>query len=163
MVVGSTRQNGKLYYLYRCPPNADCPNRVTISAEVAERAVVGAVQDALAGMRGTASIDDGVEQAERAVETAEGELDATVRAFDGLDDVEAARERLTDLREARDQARDRLADLQAAALPAVIVTAGEWDLLSLDERRALVRAVVDRAVVRPGRGSDRVSVELRGE
>ena len=53
----------------------------------------------------------------------------------------------------RDQARERLAELEAAAVPAVTVSAGDWDLLTLDERRALIRAVVAQAVVRPGRGA----------
>ena len=79
------------------------------------------------------------------LERAEQELDAAVRAFTGLDDVDAARDRLLELREHRDAARDRLAELQAAAAPAVTVTAGDWDVLTLDEQRALIRAVIDRA------------------
>jgi len=41
--------------------------------------------------------------------------------------------------------------------------ASEWDRLSLDERRALIRATVDRAAVRPGRGAERITVDLFGE
>ena len=88
------------------------------------------------------------------MERTENELDAAVRAFSGLDDVDAARERLAALRDARDAARDRLDELQAAVLPAVTLTADDWDLLTLAERRDLIRAVVDRAVVTPGRGDD---------
>lgn len=91
----------------------------------------------------------------------EAELDAAVRAFTGLDDVEAVRDRLTALRDERDQARDRLDDLSAAVLPAVTVTADDWDDLTLSERRDLVRAVIDRAVVSPGRGRARITVEPR--
>ena len=38
----------------------------------------------------------------------------------------------------------------------------DWDRLSLDGRRALIRAVVDRVLVAPGRGADRVSIEFVG-
>jgi site-specific DNA recombinase len=163
MVVGSTDQKGKRHYFYRCPPIGDCPRRVTISAEVAERTIVEAVTDLLDGMRGTASLDDGIAEAERTLDACEQELDAAVRAFSGLDDVDAARERLDELKAARDSARDRLDELQAAAVPAVTVSVGDWDDLTLDERRALIRAVVERADVAPGRGSDHISTELRGQ
>lgn len=169
MVIGSTDQgrgsNRKRHHFYRCPPVGDCPRRVTISAEIAERAVVEAVlnDERVKGASGNATIADGVADAERAVEAAERELDAAVRAFDGLD-VDAARERLLALRDERDGARERLAELQAAAAPTVTVTAsGDWNVLNLDEQRAIVRAVIESATVAPGRGKDRISVEPRGQ
>jgi hypothetical protein len=68
------------------------------------------------------------------------------------------------MRDERDRARDRVDELRAAAVPAVTITAsGDWDLLTLDEQRALIRAVVERAEVSPGRGADRVSVQPVGE
>ena len=161
MVIGSTDQNAKRHYFYRCSPVGDCPKRVTISADLVESVVVDAVRQALEGVRGTATVADGTDEAERALERAEAELEAAVRAFTGLEDVDAARERLLELRDARDRERDRLAELQAATAPAVTVTAGDWDLLTLDEQRALVRAVVDEARVAPGRGRERVTVKLR--
>jgi site-specific DNA recombinase len=164
MVIGSTDQNGKRHYMYRCSPIGDCPRRVTVSADLAEGVVVDAVREALEGMRGTATVADGATEAEQELERAEQELDAAVRAFSGLEDVDAARDRLLELREARDGARDRLDELQAAAAPAVTITAsGDWDVLTLDEQRALIRAVVDEAIVAPGRGRDRITVKTRGE
>src|SRR5262249_4600723 len=44
MVIGSTDQNGKRYYMSRCPPVGDCPRRVTIGADIAERAVIEEVR-----------------------------------------------------------------------------------------------------------------------
>jgi site-specific DNA recombinase len=162
MVVGTA--NHGAYHLYRCPPVGNCPQRVTIAAEIAERTVTHAVKELLAGMRGTASLDDGIADAEHEFAQAEQELDATVEAFTGLDDVQSARKRLNALREVRDRSRDRLAELQAAALPAVTISAsGDWDQLTLDERRALIRAVVERVDVAPGRGSGRLTVKARGE
>jgi hypothetical protein len=112
-------------------------------------------------MQGTATHSEGVADAERGLAQAEQKLDAAIRAFSGLDDVEAARERLTELRDRRDQARDRVAELQAVAAPAVTVGAGDWDLLTIDEQRALIQAVVDEAIVVPGRGCDRITVKTR--
>lgn len=161
MVVGTANHSN--YFLYRCPPNADCKQRVTISAELAESTVVEAVKELLEGISGSASIAGGADDAERELAQAERELDAAVEAFTGLEDVQAARERLLGLREQRDQARSRLAELQAAAGPAVTVSAGDWDLLTVNEQRALIVAVVDRAVVSPGRGPGRITVHPRGE
>jgi site-specific DNA recombinase len=164
MVIGSTDQEGKRHYFYRCSPVGDCPQRVTVSADLAEQAVTEAVQKYLEGERGTATVAEGIADAERALELREQELDAAVRAFSGLEDVESARERLLELREQRDSARERLAELEAAAAPAETVTArADWDLLTLDERRALIRAVVAWALVAPGRGPDRITVQPRSE
>jgi site-specific DNA recombinase len=161
MVVGSTRQQGKPYAFYRCNPTSDCPARVTISADLAEAAVVEAVQEYLRGVEGTATIADGLDDALRAWDKAEHDLEAAVEAFSGLDDVAVAREKLTALREARDQARDRLAELEAAAGPAMTVTADDWDALTLKEQRNLIAAVIEEATVAPGRASDRISVVPR--
>jgi site-specific DNA recombinase len=161
MVVGTANHGG--YHLYRCPPIGDCPRRVTVSAELAEEVVVAEVRRLLEGIRGTATLADGVAEAERDLSLTESELDAAIRAFTGLEDVEAARERLVALRDARDRARERVDELRAAATPAITVTAGDWDLLTRDEQRVLIRAVLERADVFPGRGRDRIIVEARSK
>ena len=158
MVIGTTRQHTKTYSFYRCVPTSDCSARVTISADLAEKAVVDAVQNFLAGVEGTATIDTGIESARADAERLEKEIDAAVRAFSALDDVDAVHERLAALRDERDAARDRMDELAATTLPSITVTAGDWDELSLDGRRDLIRAVIDRADVRPGRAADRVTV-----
>ncbi len=160
MVVGTSQ--GK-YGLYRCPPVGDCKQRVTISADVAERAVVQAVRGLLAGIEGRASVEGGAREAADELERRQEALDAAIRAFAGLEDEAVARERLQKLRAARDEARDRYDQLAAASAPAITVSAGDWDSLTLDERRALIAAVVERAVVRPGRGSDRIRIEAHVE
>ena len=134
---------------------------MTISADYAEQAVVAEVQRLLAGVTGSASADTGIADARAEVERLEQELDAAVRAFSGLDDVDAVRERLTALRDERDAAQDRHEELSAAVLPAVTVTADDWDDLSIDGQRDLVRAVIARASVAPGRSRDRVTFEPR--
>src|SRR5439155_25602347 len=92
MVVG-TANHGR-YHLYRCPPVGDCARRVTVGADIVERAVAERVQELLEGMRGTASAASGVEDAARELEAAQAALEAAIRAFSGLDDEAAARERL---------------------------------------------------------------------
>jgi site-specific DNA recombinase len=159
MVVGTSQGQ---YGLYRCPPVSDCPQRVTISAAAAERAVVEAVQEVLAGIEGQASVEGGMEDAAAELARCQDALDAAIRAFEGLEDEQAVRERLQELRAARDEARERHDELVAGSA-ALTVSAGDWDLLTHDERRALIRAVVDRAVVRPGRGPDRITVEPRSQ
>src|SRR5436309_11888494 len=99
MVVGTANNNA--YHLCRCPPVGDCPKRVTVSAELAEGVVVAAVRDLLEGMEGRASVADGIDDADRELDAREHELDAAVRAFTGLDDVDATREQLHELRETR--------------------------------------------------------------
>jgi DNA invertase Pin-like site-specific DNA recombinase len=165
MAVGSQDQHGQRYYMYRCNPLGDCPRRVAISATIVEQVVVDEVREFLAGITGSANIESGVEDAERELDSRERELDAAVRAFEGLDDVDATRERLLALRDARDAARDRVDELRAAVVPTVTVSAtGDWDDLTLDEQRSIIRAVVERVSVAPGgRGRDRITVELRGE
>jgi site-specific DNA recombinase len=157
MVVGTAHKGGR-YPFYRCPPVGDCPQRVTISAEVAEHTVVEAVKELLRGVEGSAGVGGATEAAERDLDAVEAELAAAVEAFTGLEDVAAANQRLLQLRKARDEKRDRLGELQAAQAPAITVTAEDWDRLKVDEQRALIRAVVERADVAPGRGPERLSV-----
>jgi site-specific DNA recombinase len=163
MVVGSQTQGEKRWGFYRCPPVGDCPQRVAISSEVAELRISEAVQELLAGIEGRASVEGGVNEAADELTRRQEALDAAIRTFAGLEDEQAARERLQELRAARDQARERHDDLAAASAPAITVGAGDWDLLTLDERRALIRALIAKASVSPGRGADRITIEPRVE
>ncbi len=159
MVVGTSNNGG--YGMYRCPPVGDCPRRVTISADRVEDVVVEEVQELLEGISETATIDHNAEAADLEAERAEQELDAAIRAFSGLDDVEAARERLQELRDVTDQARDRADELRAAVAPAINVSAKDWDRLALDEQRALIVAVIDEVTVAPGRGAERIKIKSK--
>ena len=163
MVVGTTTQQGKQYPIYRCPPVGDCPRRVTISATVAEAAIVQAVQELLADVKGSASFEADVEQAERELAARQAELDAAIRTLEPVADEQATRGKLAELRAARDEAQDRLAALAEAIAPTLTVTAGDWQLLTDDERRALIRATIAEATVAPGRSPDRLTIVPRGE
>jgi DNA invertase Pin-like site-specific DNA recombinase len=161
MVVGSQRQQGKLYGMYRCPPNGDCPRRVAISSEIAERVVVDHVREALADAQGRASAEQNARAAERALAQAQAALDSAIRAFSGLQDEPVARERLAELAAVRDRAQELVERLGGTDTALTVSAAEDWDLLSLQARRGLIRAVVERALVAPGRGPGRVTVELR--
>lgn len=157
MVVGSA--NHSAYPIYRCPPTGDCKRRVSVSATIAEEVVTAAVREALAGMVGRASSDEAARVAASAADSAQDDLDAAIRAFAGVADEPAARERLAELRHLRDEARDHAGHLRDRH-SALSLTVEDWDRLSLDERRALIRAVVASALVMPGRGADRIRLEL---
>lgn len=161
MVVGTQTQHGRSYPFYRCGSvREDCERRVTISAELVEGLVVERVRHLLDGIEGAATADGRrVVKAAEALDRAQRDLDAAIRVFTALADEPAAVERLAELRAARDEAREQY-ERRAAAQTAtsIAVTVGDWDRLTLDERRDLVRAVLDRVTVAPGRGADRVTI-----
>lgn len=164
MVVGTTRQQGKPYSFYRCPPFHDCPKRVTISSEKAERAVEDEVRRLVAGMKGKASGKTGAQQAAREYERRQSELASAIEVVlgAGLETEASATERLAALRQARDEALERLEELQSIDAPAVVLDAAEdWASLSLAARRGIIKAVLARALVAPGRGDNRITFEPR--
>lgn len=161
MVVGTQTQNGRCYPFYRCGHvREDCAKRVTISAETIETLVVEAVRSALADVEGRASAETKVREAEQALGNAQANLDAAIRTLAGFEDEASTRDRLVQLREARDNARDHLEHLGGPRAVVTINAATDWDRLSLDARRDLIRATVERVAVAPGRGAGRVSVEF---
>lgn len=162
MVVG-TGYGGR-YNHYRCPPVGDCPRRVTVSAQIAEQVVVNAVREALADVEGRASAEQQAREAERLLEQAQADLDAALRAFGGLVDESAARDRLIELAATRDQAREHLERLGGTRTALTINAASDWDRLSSDAQRALIKAVVATVTVAPGgKGAERLTVHLVGE
>jgi hypothetical protein len=162
MVVGTARQGGKRYPYYRCPPVGDCPQRVTISAHIVEGVVVAAVRRRLADVEGRASAERNVHDAQVTLDRAQSDLDAAIRAFAGLEDEDAARTRLAELRDARDEARERVEHLGSPRLVMTVNLSRDWDLLTLEERRTAIRLTVAAVRVAPGRGAGRVKVEMLG-
>jgi DNA invertase Pin-like site-specific DNA recombinase len=166
MVVGyRTTPDGKRYEHYRCPPVGDCPRRVTIAAEMVEQAVEEEVRRLLAGMKGRASAATGAQEAARALERRQAELESGTRTLigAGLQAEAIAIERLTELREARDEAAREVDELSTLDSSLVLDAGKDWGLLTLDERRALIRAVLERVSVAPGRGIERLTFEPRGQ
>jgi site-specific DNA recombinase len=157
MVIGTAK---KQYYSYRCPPTGDCTERMSISADIAEQVVTERVRAALADIEGRASAETNVREAEQELENAKQALAGAVAMLTGLEDIEGTQKRLSELRQARDEAQARLDQLGGTQAALTVTASKDWDRLTLDERRALIRATVERASVAPGRGPDRIAVEL---
>jgi DNA invertase Pin-like site-specific DNA recombinase len=160
MVIGTAKTH---YYSYRCPPTGDCTERMAISADIAEQVVTERVRVALADVEGCASAEANVREAEQELENAEQALRGAVAMLSGLEDVSGTRERLLSLREARDEGQARLDRIGGSGVAVTISADADWDRLTLDEQRALIRATVERATVAPGRGADRIAVKLFAE
>jgi site-specific DNA recombinase len=164
MVVGTTRQQGKPHSFYRCDPLHDCSQRVTISSDKAEQAVEAEVRRLVAGMKGKASGKTSAQQAAREYERRQAELNSAIEVVlgAGLEAEASATERLAAFRQARDDALERLEELQSIDAPAVVLdAAADWDSLSLEARRGIIKAVLARALVAPGRGDGRITFEAR--
>ena len=134
---------------YRCP-NGECTGRVTIDADTTERLVVAEVGRLLDNLHGEASSDADVAGAEAALETAERELTAAVRAFSALGDV-AAQDRLEELKLERDKAADLLHELRGRTAAVVTVTAADLDTAPPEILRDLIAATLESVTVAPGR------------
>ena len=162
MVVGTANRSS--YWIYRCPPTGDCQQRVTISAEIAEKKVIEKVRAAIADDEGRASAEANVRDAEAALDAAEIALKNAIRSLAVVADEPETQSRLLELRQDRDRAREHLDRLGGQQAAVVINGADDWNRLSFDARRALIRATVERAAVtKHGRGAERVRVKLFGE
>ena len=160
MVVGSS--NNSQYYIYRCPPTGDCAHRVTISAQIVENMVIGYVKRRLRDIRGTATAADDVSDAMVDLERAQQALDAAITTFASIMVEPAVIKKLGELTETRNAARDTYEQaVTNSDATSIAVTVGDWDALTLDEQRALIKAVIDRVTVAPGRGPDRITIEPR--
>ena len=67
MQVGTSKTR---YHLYKCPTTVACERRAAISAEKAEKILSDFTRGRLEGLRGTASMDDELDAAERELERA---------------------------------------------------------------------------------------------
>jgi DNA invertase Pin-like site-specific DNA recombinase len=164
LVIGARTTGGKRYEHYRCPPVGDCPQRVTIGADLVEAAVEQEVRQLLTGMKGRASATP-AQEAARELERRQAELDSATRTLigAGLQAEAAAIERLTELRHARDEAARQLDEFSRLDGSSLVLDAGkDWGLLTVEEQRSLIRAVLDRVTVAPGR-EERLRFHPRGE
>jgi DNA invertase Pin-like site-specific DNA recombinase len=149
--------------IYRCPStNIDCPNHVTIYADVAEDWVWQQVKARLADAEGRATANERHARVAAARDEAQARLDRAVRSFSdaGLVGEAAAVETLQGLRAARDAAQDEL-DVLPADTGHVVVRVD--DDLTDSVRRDLIRTVVKAVTVAPSRGTglrgaDRLSI-----
>lgn len=160
MVVATSHHSR--YWVYRCPPVGDCERRVSIAATIAESVVVEAAKRELSDIEGRASAESESLKADAERDRAQAALDSAIRAFAGLEDERAARERLAELRLDRDAAVGRSEQL-GGLRSARVVGIADWDALTLEGQRAVLRATIEAAYVSPGRGADRITVVPFGQ
>lgn len=158
MSVGHQRQNGRQYPFYRCNPSSKCPDRMAISAEIAERVVVDAVTEAMSGVQGKASATSRSREAERELAAANDALDNAIRSLAGLMDRPASQETIERLSAAQEIAEERLNRVGRASTATLSIE--DFPTLRLEGQRRIVRATVQSAIVGPGRGADRITVSL---
>jgi hypothetical protein len=132
---------------------------LAISARVVEPVVWEATKERWRDLVGRASLDEDASEAEQAAEASQADFEAAIRAFARFSEEPAARERLDELRRIRDADREH-ADHLRDRHSALSVTVEDLDLMSVPERRRLIRATVAAALVMPGRGADRIRLEL---
>jgi DNA invertase Pin-like site-specific DNA recombinase len=155
----------KSYPNYRCP-SMDCTDKVAISAKISEQVVTERVRQALSELRGQASADKYVQDAKQELEAAQGALDAAVEAFDGINaaSVNVKLKGLTEARNAAQAHYGQIASSQANVIE--IDPEADWDFLDIDQRRALIKARVERVDVVPAtrslKGADRITITLYG-
>lgn len=149
------------YSYYRCG-NRLCVAPAVVAAEVAEDVLRDEAIRLSGEVKGRASLANEVEIARLAKVEAEEKLSGAIRTLAGLAGETATREVLDELQAERDRAAAEHDRLVALTTPdRTVATVADWDRLTLDEKRDVIRAVVERAVVTPGRGAGRVAVEGR--
>lgn len=155
----ATGSNGHPFY--RCQHNAspDCTARATVAAERVEELVVNELKARreLARLKGIASADLG-EQLHQAAREAEADLTAAIETFAGVQGLAAAQRRIDELTKRWESAKREAEhhDVTEGARSAMRKL-DDWDRLTLEGRRAIIRATIARIVVSPvnGRGLSR--------
>ncbi len=152
------------YPIYRCPSTHDCPRHLTISATIAEEFIVAKVRAKLEDAEGRASVAQAAQEAAAALERAQADLDAVIAALTaaGLVGEPATVERLAELRQVRNDAQVEV-DRIGPDASRVVNASVDWEKLSLDGRRELIRATVASAVVGVGKGADRIALTFVGQ
>lgn len=156
MQVGTSKGT---YPTYHCPTSVECSRRAAISAVKAEQIVSDYTRARLEGLRERITKDGDLAQADRDVERARAKLDAVIETFDELQTDPAVKMKLRTLSADLEAATGRRDHLRDTSGPAAFVLDAyrDWDDLSADGRRALIRAVVASVTVRPGRVRDKIA------
>jgi hypothetical protein len=150
---------------YRCS-NKDCERPLTIKADIVDSKIDREVRDAVSDLCGVASADEQVQQAKADLEIARERRESLVETLADIPGP-AAKQKLQEAQhaiEAAQHAYDQIASNQANVIE--IDPEADWDELTLDERRALIKARVDSVTVVPAakglKGADRITVTLYG-
>ena len=149
------QKTGTVTAYYQCSRRtSDCPKRAFVTADEAEREVVTVAKVELAGLFGGASAADDRRELEAALAEAQAALDNAIRFHASTTVVE-------EMAAARDAAQERLGEVATADGDEVWDALAHWDSTRLVTQRRLLKLVIDRAVVTPGRGLGRIDVQTR--
>jgi hypothetical protein len=151
--------NSRKFFTYRCPPNGGCQRRSSIGAEKAEQIIIDAVKARTADVEGQASRETRAREAEAELQRAQDALDNAIKTLADYANEPATKGTLDSLRAKRDAAEERLERFGGRDRARRITTAN-WEDLSLEGRRELIRATIKQATVTPGKGRERIAVEL---
>ena len=159
MSLGHTMQG---WAFYRCG-GYGCKNKMSIGATIAEGYVANVVRQARADLAARASADDLYRQTVEQREEWQARVDRLLRLYAVAPDEAVLIEELTSARAERDRVQSELDRLEPARAAVNLRLGRDWDKLTLDERRALIRATIARVSVGPGRGVERLSHQLLGQ
>jgi site-specific DNA recombinase len=162
MTVSSTSPKSAKTYSYYVCGDRTCKRRAIIAAEAVESAARDEAIRLSRNVEGRASAERQLEEARVEYERANELYQRAIRTLIGRDDEAATKEVLDALQTDRDDAQARHEHLDARTTPTLTVrTAHDWDKLTLDEQRGVIRSVLARVVVEHGRGDGRISFEAR--
>lgn len=142
----------KRYAIYRCGMPGDCSSPVTISATLVEQAVEDEVRRRLVIRTGTADRAQEVRDAAALVELTQKRLKNAIALLSGddLDDLEAAQQQLAEHRTRAREATELYEQLRASMDAMEVLSAThDWDKLTMDEQRALIRRVLPSVAISP--------------
>jgi DNA invertase Pin-like site-specific DNA recombinase len=160
MIVSANPSHGRIYIAYRCPPIGDCSARVSIMSDKVDAFVGEWMKEVQA--QGSYSANEHMATAQAELAAARDDLQQAMRNLATFRGTAQARTILDEYQAKAEAAEMRVDQLRSAFGPSAVRSMTDWDKLPLAERRDLVRAIIKRILVRPGRGmsvAERVSIE----
>jgi DNA invertase Pin-like site-specific DNA recombinase len=147
---------------YRCG-GYGCGAKMSIGATIAEEYATKVVRRARADLTVRASADELYQQTVSQRDEWQAKVDRLLRLYAVAPDEAVLIEQLTEARTERDRVQIELDRLEPARNAVTLRLDTDWDRLTLDEQRDLIRVTIARVIVGPGRGVERLSAELLGQ
>lgn len=146
---------------YKCSAqSSDCTRRVSISADVVEDHLLTICEELIEGMEATATWAVELEDSRLALEAAQSTLNVTIRNLASVAGEAEAALVIDEAKAARDEAQanhDRLVSLSVKR--SVTVKASELRSLPIEDQRDIVKALIRKATIAPGKAGRVSSVD----
>jgi DNA invertase Pin-like site-specific DNA recombinase len=146
---------------YRCG-GYGCTRKMSIGATIVEDWTAHVVRRERANLRARASADDHYRHAVTERDEWQAKVDKLGRMYDQLSE-QVLVEQMAEAAAERDRWQDELDRLEPARASVSLQLATDWEKLTLDERRGLIKATLASVTVDPGRGVERLSFQPLGE